>query len=107
MGLVPSGNGENHGKSEVAKVPVPIFSQPRRELQSNYVAAKQRPKSIPDIDFQTGFLHDVEFAGSSLPAGQDRRINSCRLWDGLSRPSSRPERADLHSKSNSSYLARS
>jgi hypothetical protein len=31
MGLAPSGNGENSGKSAVAKVPVPIFSQPRRE----------------------------------------------------------------------------
>jgi hypothetical protein len=30
MGLAPSGNGENSGKSAVAKVPVPIFSQPRR-----------------------------------------------------------------------------
>jgi hypothetical protein len=79
MALAPSGNGENPGKPEVAKVPVPIFSPPRRELQSSYVAAKQRPKSIPDIDFQSGFLHDVEFAGSCLPAGQDRRINSCRL----------------------------
>jgi hypothetical protein len=29
MGLAPSGNGENPGKSAVAKVPVPIFSQPR------------------------------------------------------------------------------
>jgi hypothetical protein len=30
MGLAPSRNGENPGKSAVAKVPVPIFSQPRR-----------------------------------------------------------------------------
>jgi hypothetical protein len=30
MGLAPSGNGENPGKSAVAKVPVPIFSQPPR-----------------------------------------------------------------------------
>jgi hypothetical protein len=30
MGLAPNGNGENPGKSAVAKVPVPIFSQPRR-----------------------------------------------------------------------------
>jgi hypothetical protein len=30
MGLAPSGNGESPGKSAVAKVPVPIFSQPRR-----------------------------------------------------------------------------
>jgi predicted MPP superfamily phosphohydrolase len=30
MGLAPSRNGENAGKSAVAKVPVPIFSQPRR-----------------------------------------------------------------------------
>lgn len=30
MGLAPSGNCENLGKSVVAKVPVPIFSQPRR-----------------------------------------------------------------------------
>ena len=29
MGLAPRGNGENLGKSEDAKVPVPIFSQPR------------------------------------------------------------------------------
>jgi hypothetical protein len=29
MGLAPSGNRENLGKSVVAKVPVPIFSQPR------------------------------------------------------------------------------
>jgi hypothetical protein len=29
MGLAPSRNGENPGKSAVAKVPVPIFSQPR------------------------------------------------------------------------------
>ena len=29
MGLAPSGNCENLGKSVVAKVPVPIFSQPR------------------------------------------------------------------------------
>ena len=28
MGLAPSGNGENLGKTAVAKVPVPIFSQP-------------------------------------------------------------------------------
>ncbi len=32
MGLAPSGNDENLGKSAVAKVPVPIFSQPLREL---------------------------------------------------------------------------
>jgi hypothetical protein len=31
MGLAPSGNGENPGKSVVAKVPVPIFSQPPSE----------------------------------------------------------------------------
>jgi hypothetical protein len=30
MGLAPSGNGDNLGKSAVAKVPVPIFSQPLR-----------------------------------------------------------------------------
>jgi formylglycine-generating enzyme required for sulfatase activity len=30
MGLAPNRNGENAGKSAVAKVPVPIFSQPRR-----------------------------------------------------------------------------
>jgi hypothetical protein len=29
MGLAPSENSENIGKSVVAKVPVPIFSQPR------------------------------------------------------------------------------
>jgi hypothetical protein len=29
MGLAPSENPENLGKSLVAKVPVPIFSQPR------------------------------------------------------------------------------
>jgi hypothetical protein len=29
MGLAPSRNGENAGKSAVAKVPVPILSQPR------------------------------------------------------------------------------
>jgi hypothetical protein len=29
MGLAPSENGENPGKPAVAKVPVPIFSQPR------------------------------------------------------------------------------
>ena len=34
MGLAPSRNGENPGKSAVAKVPVPIFSQPRREFLS-------------------------------------------------------------------------
>jgi hypothetical protein len=33
MGLAPSGNGENPGKSAVAKVPVPIFSQPRPVYQ--------------------------------------------------------------------------
>jgi hypothetical protein len=32
MGLAPSGNGENPGKSAVAKVPVPIFSQPRQQF---------------------------------------------------------------------------
>jgi hypothetical protein len=31
MGLAPSGNGENPGKSAVAKVPVPIFSRHLRE----------------------------------------------------------------------------
>jgi hypothetical protein len=31
MGLAPSRNSENPGESEVAKVPVPIFSQPLRE----------------------------------------------------------------------------
>jgi hypothetical protein len=30
MGLAPSRNSENPGKSEVAKVPVPIFSLPLR-----------------------------------------------------------------------------
>lgn len=30
MGLAPSGNGEDPGKSAVAKMPVPILSQPRR-----------------------------------------------------------------------------
>jgi hypothetical protein len=30
MGLAPSANGENPGKTALAKVPVPIFSQPRR-----------------------------------------------------------------------------
>jgi hypothetical protein len=30
MGLAPSRNGENPRKSVVAKVPVPIFSQPHR-----------------------------------------------------------------------------
>jgi hypothetical protein len=32
MGLAPSGNGENLGKSADATVPVPIFSQPRLAL---------------------------------------------------------------------------
>jgi hypothetical protein len=31
MGLAPSRNGENPGKLAVAKVPVPIFSQPRSD----------------------------------------------------------------------------
>ena len=30
MGLAPSANGENPGKTALAKVPVPIFSQPHR-----------------------------------------------------------------------------
>jgi hypothetical protein len=33
MGPAPSGNGENPGKSAVAKVPVPIFSQPRNAAE--------------------------------------------------------------------------
>jgi aspartyl-tRNA(Asn)/glutamyl-tRNA(Gln) amidotransferase subunit C len=32
MGLAPSENPENSGKSVVAKVPVPIFSQPRTAM---------------------------------------------------------------------------
>jgi hypothetical protein len=35
MGLAPSENPENLGKSVVAKVPVPIFSQPRSEDWQN------------------------------------------------------------------------
>ena len=30
MGLAPSANGENPGRTALAKVPVPILSQPRR-----------------------------------------------------------------------------
>jgi hypothetical protein len=39
MGLAPSGNGENPGKSAVAKVPVPIFSQPQGAGTSLVVCA--------------------------------------------------------------------
>jgi hypothetical protein len=40
MGLAPSRNGENPGKSAVAKVPVPIFSQPRNMPALKGSAAK-------------------------------------------------------------------
>ena len=44
MGLAPSDNRENLGKSLVAKVPVPIFSQPlpAGSRLNELVAARQR-----------------------------------------------------------------
>ena len=39
MGLAPSRNGENPGESAVAKVPVPIFSQPRTDNDGRNVPA--------------------------------------------------------------------
>jgi hypothetical protein len=52
MGLAPSGNRQNLGKSVVAKVPVPIFSQPLsgadslpQQLAPNGWRAAHRPFS--------------------------------------------------------------
>jgi prepilin-type N-terminal cleavage/methylation domain-containing protein len=42
MGLAPSGNGENPGKSAVAKVPVPISSQPRSAGRPHRVEQRHR-----------------------------------------------------------------
>jgi hypothetical protein len=41
MGLAPSGNGEDPGKSAVAKVPVPIFSQPRSEQREHSLGTRK------------------------------------------------------------------
>jgi hypothetical protein len=51
MGLAPSGNCENLGKSVVAKVPVPIFSQPRpepRTLSGGELGSAYGMTSSPD-----------------------------------------------------------
>jgi hypothetical protein len=42
MGLAPSGNGETPGKSAVAKVPVPIFSQPRSAARGESLSTASR-----------------------------------------------------------------
>jgi carbon storage regulator len=52
MGLAPSGNGENPGKPEVAKVPVPIFSQPRLvpfPVVQSHSTAIASPRAITNV----------------------------------------------------------
>jgi two-component system, sensor histidine kinase and response regulator len=59
MGLAPSGNGENPGKSAVAKVPVPFFSQPRR--------ATRMAGSITDVTDQKRLQQRFELAVQASP----------------------------------------
>ena len=58
MGLAPSRNGENPRKSGVAKVPVPVFSQPRSVRNGSSLFP------IKNI-VRDGFPHDVVWNFSS------------------------------------------
>jgi hypothetical protein len=56
MGLAPSANGENPGKTAVAKVPVPIFSQPLRVPSNKLIGVGKTgcpvsPPSEPHVRF--------------------------------------------------------
>jgi hypothetical protein len=86
MGLAPSGNGENPGKSAVAKVPVPVFSQPRsaasgteattaHQLGYQRAALFRRQFSVsPDPVFDlSAMLH--ERCGWSVPGRQTVMID--------------------------------
>jgi hypothetical protein len=76
MGLAPSGNGENHGKSAVAKVPVPIFSHPLR-----VPSAVHGTRSVPTtLELNNLFLRVREAArnsSSQIPAVKERSCDSC------------------------------
>jgi hypothetical protein len=66
MGLAPSANGENPGKTAVAKVPVPIFSQPLRVPSAVYGT-----RSVPTtLELNNLFLRGLTTADK---AGRGRR----------------------------------
>jgi hypothetical protein len=67
MGLAPSENPENLGKSLVAKVPVPIFSQPRSE--------RRLCSSLPENDSRPRCR--------CVPANQVRHLLPCRVLKGM------------------------
>jgi hypothetical protein len=71
MGLAPSGNGENPGKSSLAKVPVPIFSQPR---SVRWIADGTRsvPATICSSDFCA--VAERRKRGQTPFAGTARRV---------------------------------
>jgi hypothetical protein len=48
MGLAPSANGENPGKTAFAKVPVPIFSQPPRDGRTGLHQVAPDRATLPD-----------------------------------------------------------
>jgi predicted neuraminidase len=84
MGLAPSRNGENPGESEVAKVPVPILSQPRtgRSHLTAFV-------STDDGRTWGGGLLLDERAGVSYPDGQQTPDGVIRIIYDYSRTGSR------------------
>jgi HEAT repeat protein len=78
MGLAPSGNGENPGKSAVAEVPVPISSQPRTAVRLHAVRALAAAKDPRVFDALLGALDDAEpavrlAAAEALADSADKR----------------------------------
>jgi hypothetical protein len=53
MGLAPSRNGENPGKTAVSKVPVPIFSQPRTAGPYSVVVLRLQAEDRLDYSIRT------------------------------------------------------
>jgi hypothetical protein len=79
MGLAPSRNGENPGKSAVAKVPVPILSQPRNMPALKGNAVKDFRSRIRENSEVLGRLRILTnsatfvFPVSSTPGDPSRR----------------------------------
>ncbi len=73
MGLAPSANGENPGKTALAKVPVPIFSQPRRTpIGEGRLDCRATSEERPPFRQQTG-RSGVELSETMLTARSMKR----------------------------------
>jgi GNAT superfamily N-acetyltransferase len=90
MGLAPSGNGENPGKSAVAKVPVPIFSQPLRDGEQLRPIRAEDERGLAEL-FIDAFDDAVEFAGCPDDAYRQDAQDSLASFFG--KPTQRPYNA--------------